>query len=95
MQAVDEADQRIADATTDADRRQRQDDRRRVLDQLDRWASPAAPQTPVRAEVIVFPGTAAERRFRFDMTVQRTGQLLTLGEVEVTDAMIRAAREGR
>ncbi|MBI5513279.1 MAG: hypothetical protein HY909_05890 [Deltaproteobacteria bacterium] len=59
---------------------------------LDRWSLPAAPQTPVRAEVVLFPGGAAERRWRFDRTPQREGELLTLGEVDVTPAMIAAAR---
>jgi len=59
---------------------------------LDKWASPAAPQTPVRGEAILFAGTRFERRWRFALTSQRTGQLAALGEVEVTAAMIRAAR---
>lgn len=65
----------------------------RLRRQIDRWAEPAAPQTPVHAEVILFPGTPHERRWRFDRVVTRTGQLVTLGEIEVTDVMIRAARE--
>lgn len=66
---------------------------RQLRRQLDRWAGPAAPQTPVHAEVILFPGTRHERRWRFDRVVQRTGQLVTLGEIEITDVMIRGARE--
>jgi uncharacterized protein YfaP (DUF2135 family) len=62
---------------------------------LDRWASPAAPQTHVRAEVILFPGTPHERRWRFDRVVHRVGQLTTLGEVEISDVMIEAVRAGR
>jgi hypothetical protein len=47
----------------------------------------------VHTEVVLFANTAHERRWRFDRTPQRTGQLETLGEVEVTAEMIRAARE--
>ena len=65
----------------------------RLRQRIDRWAEPVAPQTPVHAEVILFPGTPHERRWRFDRVVQRTGQLVTLGEIEVTDVMIRGARE--
>jgi len=67
-------------------------ERRRVEAALDAWAEPGAPQTPLRAEAILFPGTRHERRWRFDLVVQRTGQLVGLGEVEVTAEMIRAAR---
>jgi len=67
-------------------------ERRRVEAALDAWAEPGAPQTPLQAEAILFPGTRAERRWRFDLVVQRTGQLVGLGEVEITDDMIRAAR---
>lgn len=59
---------------------------------LRQWGRPAGPQTPVHAEVLLFPNTPAERRWRFDLTTQRTGQLQTLGEIEITDAMLRAAR---
>jgi len=59
---------------------------------LDRWAQPAAPQMPVHAEAVLFPNSAHERRWRFDRIVQRTGQLETLGEIEVSAAMIRVAR---
>lgn len=67
-------------------------ERGRVEAQLDAWAQPGAPQTPLAAEAILFPGTRHERRWRFDLVVQRTGQLVGLGEIEVTDDMIRAAR---
>jgi uncharacterized protein YfaP (DUF2135 family) len=70
-------------------------ERLELLRRLDKWASPAAPQTPVRAEAILFPGTRHERRWRFSLVSQRTGQLLSLGEVEVTEAMIRSARADR
>jgi hypothetical protein len=62
---------------------------------LDRWARPGAPQTPVHAEVVLFPGTPFERRWRFDRVVQRAGQLLSLGEVEIDESLIRAARAAR
>jgi len=69
-----------------------EEENRRLLARLDAWASPGAPQTPVHAEVVLFPGSRAERRFRFDVVAHRTGQLTTLGEIEIDDAMIRAAR---
>jgi uncharacterized protein YfaP (DUF2135 family) len=68
-------------------------ERRDVERRLDLWARPAAPQTPVHAEVVLFANTRHERRWRFDRTPQRTGQLDTIGEIEVTAEMIRAARE--
>lgn len=68
-------------------------DRDEVQRRLDLWARPQAPQTPVHAEVVLFANSRHERRWRFDRTPQRTGQLDTLGEVEVTAEMIRAARE--
>lgn len=61
---------------------------------LDRWAEPAASQTPVHAEVVLFPNTPHERRWRFERVTSRTGSLDTLGEVEVSAEMIRAARGG-
>jgi hypothetical protein len=70
------------------------EERTRVLGELDAWASPAAPQTPVRAELVLFPNSPHERRWRFEQRVHRSGDLLTLGEVEVTAAMIQAARAG-
>lgn len=69
-------------------------ERATVLSTLDRWARPAAPQTPVHAEIVLFPNSVHERRWRFDRTPQRDGELATLGEVEVTAAMIHAARSG-
>ena len=92
---VDELEQRIADASSDAERHRLTEERDRTRRLLDRWATPAAPQTPVHAEVVVFPGTRAERRWRFDIVVDRTGALTTLGEVEVSEEMIRAARGAR
>ena len=38
------------------------EERADVEARLDRWASPAASQTPVHAEVVLFPGTSSERR---------------------------------
>jgi uncharacterized protein YfaP (DUF2135 family) len=64
----------------------------RLRARLDRWAEPAATQTAVHAEVILFPGTAHERRWRFDRVVHRTGELVGLGDVEITEAMIREVR---
>ncbi len=69
------------------------EERRRVLtERIDGWALGAGSQTPVRAEVVLFPGTPSEQRHRFELTVERTGQLATLGEIEITAAQIRAAR---
>lgn len=76
----------------DAARRALAAERDDVTARLDAWASPAAPQTPVRGEIVLFPNAPHERRWRFDVTVQRAGQLVTLGEVEVDAAMVRAAR---
>lgn len=56
------------------------------------WARPAATQTPLHAEVLLFPNTPHARRWRFALTAQRDGQLQTLGEVDITDAMLREAR---
>lgn len=56
------------------------------------WARPAATQTPLHAEVLLFPNTPFARRWRFALTAQRDGQLQTLGEVDITDAMLREAR---
>jgi uncharacterized protein YfaP (DUF2135 family) len=67
-------------------------ERDRLAAELDRWATPDAPQVPVHVEAILFPGTEHERRFRFDRLVRRTGQLATLGEIEIDEETIRAAR---
>lgn len=64
-----------------------------LRERLDHFADPVAPQTPVHAEAILFPGTPYERRWRFDRIANRTGELVTLGEIEISDVMIRAARE--
>lgn len=63
-----------------------------VTARLDAWGLPAGAQTPLHAEVLLFANTPRERRWRFDLTAQRSGQLQTLGEVEVTSAMLLDAR---
>lgn len=70
-------------------------ERARLVERLDAWALPGAPQTPVHAEVVLFPGTRHERRWRFDRVVDREGRLLGLGEVEIDEAAIVAARRDR
>lgn len=91
LDELDAAEERLASAvpalraTLEAQR----DDARRALDA---WAEPAAPQTPVHVEAVLFPGTPHERRFRFDRVIQRDGHLETLGEIEIDAAMVRAAR---
>ncbi|MEM9191561.1 MAG: hypothetical protein AAGF12_20475 [Myxococcota bacterium] len=91
LRVLDDAEEALQNAQPGVQRR-----RQAAVDEaraaLDAWAAPAAPQTPVVAEVVLFPGTIHERRWRFERTVQRVGQLLTLGEVEVSDAMIANAR---
>lgn len=67
-------------------------ERDRIAAELDRWATPDAPQVPVHVEAILFPGTEHERRFRFDRLVRRTGHLATLGDIEIDEETIRAAR---
>lgn len=66
-------------------------ERARLEVQLDAWARPAAPQTPVHAEIVLFPGTPHERRWRFDVVAQREGHLSTVGEIEITSTMLRNA----
>lgn len=62
---------------------------------LDRWATAAAPQVAVRVEAIAFPGSRFERRFRFERRVQAAGHLATLGEIEIDEALIAAARRAQ
>jgi len=81
-----------ADAGTPGSADATAETRRDLEARLRQWGRPAGPQTPVHAEVLLFPNTPAERRWRFDLAAQRTGQLQTLGEIEITDAMLRAAR---
>lgn len=88
---LDQTESRLASATG-ASRRSLEQRAARLRRRLDRWAEPAAPQTAVHAEVVLFPGTPRERRWRFDRVVQRTGQLVTLGDIEIDDAMIGDAR---
>lgn len=90
---LDELTDELTQASSDDERRRLVLEREDVEARLDRWSAPAAPQTPVHAEVVLFPGTSSERRWRFDRVVQRTGQLLTLGEIEISDEMIRAAHD--
>ncbi|TAK32212.1 MAG: hypothetical protein EPO40_03330 [Myxococcaceae bacterium] len=63
-----------------------------VTARLDAWGLPSGAQTPLHAEVLLFANTPRERRWRFDLTAQRSGQLQTLGEIEVTSAMLLDAR---
>lgn len=96
IEELDQADAALADrATPPSDRQRLRDERQRILERLDAWASPAATQTPIRGEAILFPGTRHERRFRFDVIVHRTGQLTTLGEIEVDAELVAAARRDR
>jgi len=92
--ALDRAESRLA-AALGAARAPLLAERAAAERALDRWALPGAPQTRVRAEVVLFPNTHAERRWRFERNVDRTGQLLTLGDVEVDDATLAAARRDR
>lgn len=94
MQSLEEVERRLASAQG-ADRDSLTERAQQIRARLDRWAAPAAPQTPIRAEVVLFPGTAHERRWRFDRVVERTGQLVTLGQIEITEPMIRDARSRR
>jgi hypothetical protein len=89
---LDRLEGELARRLEPAERRRLTAERNRLRERLDRWSTPGAPQTAVRAEVVLFPGTRSERRWRFDVLVHRTGQLATLGEVEIDEQMIRAAR---
>lgn len=62
---------------------------------LERWAEPAGVQTPVHADVLLFANTPFERRWHFELIAQRTGQLQSLGEIEISEAMLREARAVR
>ena len=94
IRRLDRTTERLSRATASAgaERNELATAARRLQAQLDRWSEPAAIQTPVHAEIVLFPGTRHERRWRFDVVAQRVGQLTTLGEIEVTEAMVRAAR---
>jgi hypothetical protein len=67
-------------------------ERDQIAARIDAWAAPAAPQTPVHVEAILFPNTRHERRWRFDRLIRREGDLATLGEIEIDEALVRAAR---
>ena len=88
---LDDAEERLA-TSVPALRASIEAERDAARRALDAWALPAAPQTPVHIEAVLFPGTAHERRFRFDRVIQRDGHLETLGEIEIDAATIRAAR---
>ena len=85
-------DARLRESPPPAERAALTAERAALTARLDAWGLPAGPQTPLHAEVLLFPNTPRERRWRFDLTAQRTGQLQTLGEVEVTAAMLLDAR---
>lgn len=85
-------DQRLANTPSITDRDTLISERNSLVSQLNQWSRPAGPQTPLRAEAILFANTPHERRWRFELTAQRTGQLQTLGDIEITDPMLRAAR---
>ncbi len=91
LRALDDAETALALATAST-RAALLAERDRMAAALDAWALPDAPQVPVHVEAILFPGTAHERRFRFDRLLRRTGQLATLGEIEIDEETIRAAR---
>lgn len=90
MTSLDDVEQQLRAAPPDRAALERR--AAQLRNRLDRWAAPAAPQTAVRAEVILFPGTPHERRWRFDRIAHRVGELVTVGDVEITEAMIREAR---
>lgn len=91
LQALDAAETALAAATASTHAALLAE-RDRLAASLDAWALPDAPQVPVHVEAILFPGTAHERRFRFDRLLRRTGHLATLGEIEIDEETIRAAR---
>lgn len=96
IERLDAVDARLAQAgTRQAELLTLRAERARILERLDAWATPAATQTAVRGEAILFPGTRHERRFRLDVVVHREGQLSTLGEIEVDPALVAAARRER
>lgn len=92
LHAIDER-LRESPPRDEADRLTRE--RSALTARLDAWGRPTGVQTPLHAEVLLFANTPRERRWRFELTAQRTGQLQTLGEVEVTAAMLGAARRNR
>lgn len=94
LSQLDTAERSLASASG-VERNRLAGEAQRLRDRIDAWSVPAAPQTPVHAEIVLFPGTQFERRWRFDRVVQRTGELLTLGQIEISESMIRAARGER
>ncbi|HMI89760.1 MAG TPA: hypothetical protein VK509_00275 [Polyangiales bacterium] len=95
IERLDELDAQLAGKPAAVKRKELGGERSLVIARLDAWASAGAPQTPIRGEAILFPGTRRERRFRFDVIVQRTGQLSGMGEIEIDAAQIAAARSER
>lgn len=91
VDALEDLEERLSGSSGEA-RRALLSRRAELEARLDQWASPGAPQTRVRAEVVLFPNTAAERRWRFERDVDRTGQLLTLGDVVVDEGHVAMAR---
>lgn len=90
-----EIDERLAQTPPPDEAGRLATERRELVARLDAWGRPSGVQTPLHAEVLLFPNTPRERRWRFELTAQRTGQLQTLGEVEVTAAMLGGARRGQ
>lgn len=95
MRDLDAAEHALAQHPAQAERERLLAQQRRLTERLDRWAEPGAPQTPVHAEAVLFGNTVYERRWRFEVTPQRTGELVTLGDIEISDEMIREARSAR
>lgn len=69
--------------------------RAELLAQLDRAAGPIPTSTPVRVLAVLFPGTSQERRWIFDGAYSPYNPGSIVGELEVTDAMLRAAHGAR
>jgi hypothetical protein len=90
MVELDAADAALAAAPSPSPEARAERDR--IAAALDAWSAPDAPQVTVHVEAILFPGSDHERRFRFDRLVRRTGHLATLGEIEIDEETIRAAR---
>lgn len=91
VEHLDAVTARLPTLTGDA-RRTALGERATLERELDAWSRPGAPQTRVHAEVVLFPNTPSELRWRFDRDVTRDGQLMTLGEVDVDDATLARAR---
>lgn len=63
-----------------------------LLAELDRAAAPLPTATPVRALAVLFPGTPQERRWIFDGTLSLYRPGSPLGEIDITEAELRAVR---